>query len=146
MVNIVKSLCGGIGPDLNRVAVIRYSARVKADINLLDSVSTESVVKNVESFKYQPIKDKKFSGSTWTASAMNYIYDEVLTPGQGWRRGVGPSVCNGMIIGDSCYFVSQNEGSWDRFDEACGMEISEKSIRSCTHLYEMIECMCEKIT
>ena len=131
VINIVKSLCGGVGENLNRVAVIRYSARVKPDINLLESTSTETVVQKVKNFKYKPIKDKKFSGSTWTASAMDYIYDNVLATESGWRRGVGPSVCNGIIIGDSCYFVSKNKGSWERSAEGCRLEGSLTSIRSC---------------
>jgi len=122
--NIVKSLCGGIGPDKNRVAVVRYSASVKLDIQLTDSLSTEDVIETVSNFIYNPIENDAHSGTTWTASAMDYIYDEMLSTENGWRQGVGPAKCNGVVIGDSCFSISSSKVDWseDSLNQACELE------------------------
>jgi len=122
--NIVSSLCGGIGPDKNRVAVIRYSAEVKDDILLSNSqnMNKEQVLKTIDSFEYEPIRNSQFSGTTWTGTAMEYVFDNVLATEVGWRQGVGTIVCNGIVIGDSCYFLSEQTGMFGEGKAICESE------------------------
>ena len=122
--NIVSSLCGGIGPDKNRVAVIRYSAEVKDDILLSNAqnMNKEQVLKTIDSFEYEPIRNSQFSGTTWTATAMEYVFDNVLATEVGWRQGVGTIVCNGIVIGDSCYFLSEQTGMFGEGKSICESE------------------------
>ena len=65
---------------------------------------------------------------------MDYVYNNVLATEVGWRRGVGPQVCNGVVIQDTCYFVTKMRTSWDNAAAACNEESRHRVIRRCTRI------------
>merc|ERR1711892_1365450 len=87
---MVANLCGGIGQDKNRVALMRFSSAVKADMTFSEGVNMNKVLNKIEGLTYKTIINKNQHGSTYTANAMDHALNTVFKHEYGWRDGVHP--------------------------------------------------------
>lgn len=87
---MVANLCGGIGQDKNRVALMRFSSAVKADLTFSEGVNLNKVLNKIEGLTYKTIINKNQHGSTYTANAMDHALNTVFKHEYGWRDGVHP--------------------------------------------------------
>lgn len=87
---MVANLCGGIGTDKNRVALMRFSSAVKADLTFSEGVNLNKVLNKIEGLTYKTIINKNQHGSTYTANAMDHALNTVFKHEYGWRDGVHP--------------------------------------------------------
>lgn len=142
--NIVKSLCGGVGKYSNRVSVVRFSADVKIDIDFDEEMTTEDVVEKVKSFVYDPLENEDFKGSTYTASAMKEVYEKIISKTNGWRDGVGPPVCSGVIIDGTCYWIPSEYATPEQMDDVCAAYPGARAaVLDTNDSYEMVRRLVE---
>lgn len=87
---MVANLCGGVGEDKNRVALMRFSSAVKADLTFSEGVSLKKVLNKIEGLSYKTIINKNQHGSTYTANAMDHALNTVFKREYGWRDGIHP--------------------------------------------------------
>ena len=87
---MVANLCGGIGENKNRVALMRFSSAVKADLTFSEGVNLNKVLNKIEGLNYKTIINKNQHGSTYTANAMDHALNTVFKHEYGWRDGVHP--------------------------------------------------------
>lgn len=87
---MVANLCGGVGVDKNRVALMRFSSAVKADLSFAEGVNMNKVLNKIEGLNYKSIINKNQHGSTYTANAMDHALNTVFKHEYGWRDGVHP--------------------------------------------------------
>lgn len=87
---MVANLCGGVGVDKNRVALMRFSSAVKADLSFAEGVNMNRVLNKIEGLNYKSIINKNQHGSTYTANAMDHALNTVFKHEYGWRDGVHP--------------------------------------------------------
>lgn len=98
--SLVEVLCGGIGPDANRVAVLRFSSETKEDIDFIQGSNRKGLLKSIRKLKYKPIRNTKYHGSTYTAKALNYVQENILKPDKGWRENTENVKTEVLIITD----------------------------------------------
>lgn len=99
--NLINSICGGISKTTNRVSIVRYSASQKLDLDFKRGGSMDRVSQAIDNMRYKPLKNPDYSGSTYTAAALKFVRERVLTEDKGWRNGQtsnGESVSTEILI------------------------------------------------